>query len=97
MCEKIFTHLTPHLFALLISVLSWISGWLTSQHFGRGAQVPPLVVMTVALLCGDGVTQRRSSILWHTQKLATTVHFIGGRGGLCYVVCGGAMLKEGSN
>jgi hypothetical protein len=56
--EKIFPHLTPHLFAQSISVLSWISGWLTSRHFGRGPQVPHLEVMPVALTCSDGTTRR---------------------------------------
>jgi hypothetical protein len=51
-----------------LTVLSWISGWLTSRHFGRGAQVPRLVVMTVALPCGDGAARRRTSALWHAQR-----------------------------
>ena len=29
--------------------LSWISGWLTSRHLGRGDQVPCLVVIVAAL------------------------------------------------
>ncbi len=35
--EKIFPHLLPRAF---ISDLSWIAGWLTSRHIGRGDQDP---------------------------------------------------------
>jgi hypothetical protein len=35
--EKIFPHLLPRVF---ISDLSWIAGWLTSRHIGRGDQDP---------------------------------------------------------
>jgi hypothetical protein len=35
--EKIFPHLFPRVF---ISDLSWIAGWLTSRHIGRGDQDP---------------------------------------------------------
>ena len=60
MHEKLFPHLTLHLFAQSISVLRWISSWLTSRHFGRGAQVPRLEVMLLSLESyGDQQLRRR--------------------------------------
>ena len=35
--QKQYPHLLPHEF---ICDLSWIAGWLTSQHIGRGEQDP---------------------------------------------------------
>ena len=61
--------------------LSWISGWLTSRRLGRGAQVLRLVVIEVALPCGDGAARRRPSVsrrVERRRKSATTVrHFMG--------------------